>query len=574
MDQQKKMVARYSSTASRLSQRLLCSIAVENEFDVEQWDIGNAFLKGFSFDKMREMCTKFGITIPDVERRVCIKVPGNVWHILRKLGFMTIDPAQAPGLYCLELLKAMYGLVDAPVLWSIALRYFVISDLGGKPSRYDDQFFYWINPSSKTNKVVAVCAIHVDDVVIAANKTWLKSTLNAFIGKFGNVKRQVMPFVNIGMEYSRTKNGGICLSQKDYAAGLNTVQLPTGKDNDPSASASSAGLSESEPLTAAQVTQLRAGIGAVLFLCLTRWDLLYDLCILQTRVKDAAVKDLKECNRIIYAAKRHSFRGLIFDPLTTVSHHSQRRLAAVADSSHASAKSSYAFEGNLVFLQEECHAQPQRTSQYEKTVAASSIPGLSGRVHPLYVRSQKAKRLSQSTSHAETLSQLSCTAMAECIAMRYTEMYLAWTKQGTDTRKSALSYGTPTLETLMDYDLDGRYEVPVDSWTDCLDLMELTTGLKGVPQDRHQRLAILALREKRVAGRIRLSYWMQTDWMIANALTKHDPNCPTMWELLTAGRWQIEGQVRVRKSIKVEDYDESDLRKMRPDEGHIKINEE
>ena len=137
-----------------------------------------------------------------------------------------------------------------------------------------------------------------------------------------------------------------------------------------------------------------------------------------------------------------------------------------------------------------------------------------------------------------SLSQLSRTAMAKGIAMRYTEIYLAWTKQGIDSRKLSLSYGTPTLETLMDYDLDGRYEVPVDSWTDCLDLIELTTGLKGVPQDRHQRLAILALREKLVSGRARLSYWTQTDWMIASALTKHDPNCQTSWQFLTEGRCQ------------------------------------
>ena len=67
----------------------------------------------------------------------------------------------------------------------------------------------------------------------------------------------------------------------------------------------------------------------------------------------------------------------------------------------------------------------------------------------------------------------------------------------------------------MDRDLSGQYVVPVDAYTDCLDLLELTTGLKGVPQDRHQRLAILALREKRLAGRIRLSYWPSSDWLRA-----------------------------------------------------------
>ena len=122
-DPQKAMVARYSSTATRLSQRLLCSLAVENNFGLEQWDIGNAFLKGFSFDKMREMCTLFGITVPDVERKVWITVPGNVWFILDKLGFCNVGLNW--GWHCLELLKAMYGLVDAPVLWSIALRFFV-----------------------------------------------------------------------------------------------------------------------------------------------------------------------------------------------------------------------------------------------------------------------------------------------------------------------------------------------------------------------------------------------------------------------------------------------------------------
>jgi len=71
------------------------------------------------------------------------------------------------------------------------------------------------------------------------------------------------------------------------------------------------------------------------------------------------------------------------------------------------------------------------------------------------------------------------------------------------------------------------------------------------------------LREKRVAGRVRLSYWMQTDWMIANALTKHDPNCQTMWELLTEGSWNIRGNVRIRRTVKVADYEESDLRNMK-----------
>ena len=97
----------------------------------------------------------------------------------------------------------------------------------------------------------------------------------------------------------------------------------------------------------------------------------------------------------------------------------------------------------------------------------------------------------------------------------------------------------------MEADLNGQYDVPVDSWTDCLDLLELTTGLKGVPQDRHQRLAMLALREKRLAGRIRLSYWCETEFMLADALTKHVGNDQSLWDPLNEGLWIIDIQMRM-----------------------------
>ena len=109
--------------------------------------------------------------------------------------------------------------------------------------------------------------------------------------------------------------------------------------------------------------------------------------VLQTKVKDAVQEQLIECNRIIIAAKRHVDRGLTFERLSSgrePTYDRRRRLAAVADSSHASAKSSYAFEGNLVFLQPECDAKAQSTNDYDKVLAASSVPGLSGRVHPLH----------------------------------------------------------------------------------------------------------------------------------------------------------------------------------------------
>ena len=165
------------------------------------------------------------------------------------------------------------------------------------------------------------------------------------------------------MEYSRTEYGGIKLTQVAYAEALKPLVI-----NDVGAVTPQ---SLTKPLDAANTIKLRGGIGAVLFLCLTRWDLLFDLVLLQTQVTTATGQTLKDCNAIVMRAKRHKTQGLIFQPLPG----KFRKLAAVADSSHASKKSSYAFEGNLVLLQSENDAQPQRSGDYH-TVAASNVPGI------------------------------------------------------------------------------------------------------------------------------------------------------------------------------------------------------
>eukprot|EP00959_Pyramimonas_sp_CCMP1952_P408365 8558502-Pyramimonas_sp.AAC.1 len=66
----------------------------------------------------------------------------------------------------------------------------------------------------------------------------------------------------------------------------------------------------------------------------------------------------------------------------------------------------------------------------------------------------------------------------------------------------------------------GQYVLPIDHLTDCRDMFELVTGLKGVPQDRQQGLAIMAWREERMTGRVRFTMRIPTDVMFSDALTK------------------------------------------------------
>ena len=174
---------------------------------------------------------------------------------------------------------------------------------------------------------------------------------------------------------------------------------------------------------------------------------------------------------------------------------------------------------------------------------------LNGTAHILVHSGKRAKRISHSTSHGETLAMNSIGVICEMIAMRFTELVWPW---------------DPTLDELITADQNGQYNSPIDSLTDCKDLWELLNGLKGVPQDKSQRLIILSLREKRVVRKVRRTIWMHTSDMVANPLTKHDTTQPAFYELLRHGRLRIEKSIIVGNVLprNTQDYTEQDLLKL------------
>ena len=61
---------------------------------------------------------------------------GDTSHILNAASL--IINLAAVCLFVLELPKPIYGLVDAPLLWQLALLYFLVVDLGGRNSLLDE----------------------------------------------------------------------------------------------------------------------------------------------------------------------------------------------------------------------------------------------------------------------------------------------------------------------------------------------------------------------------------------------------------------------------------------------------
>ena len=195
LDKQKSFIDRHSSTASRLSHRLACSLMVQHDLDVEAWDISTAFLQGLKFSDIAKKARHLGHEVREI-RKVWITPPANVWRHLRHIPDSRIRVADVDtGLFALELLKAMYGLVDGPLLFQLALLEFLTTELGMTRSIHDDNYLFYTSGFS----IECLIVVHVDDLLIIASNsftTWARTQIEK---RFGKVKRHLPPFVYLGI---------------------------------------------------------------------------------------------------------------------------------------------------------------------------------------------------------------------------------------------------------------------------------------------------------------------------------------------------------------------------------------
>ena len=488
------MLSTRSTTATRLSQRILVSTSVIHEDnDLESWDISGAFLKGLTFEKVREMLLARGIKTP--VRKVAIIAPANVWRHLAKFDQrFRIDVSRVTD-FVLICVKPVYGLSDAPLAWQLCLRSH-FEEQKGTPSLMDENYFYWRD--SKDGYASGVTT-HVDDCGAAGRRKWLDEQYGLLVAKFGKVTRQKLPFTHCGVLYSRTQDG-IKMSQDEFCNKIKMAPVPSRSDED--------------PLTAEELTDFRSILGGLLWLTATRLDLVADVCALQAQVTRAKVGHLKQANNVVKKAKAELNQnvGLHYRTMRP-----PFRLACVHDSSAAGNVRHYAQEGVLVML---CEDKLGKYSRDEHVLEDRETKLLGGRAHILWGHGAKAKRISHSTSHAETSAAISGLEASTLVAVRLAElMFLP---------------GRSTLQALIATQEQGIPRLPFDSYTDCRDFFELASGDKSVSQDKNQRLYVLAFREARMSGGTRFMILCPTQSMTADALTKSMISPPLM-KLLSCG---------------------------------------
>jgi len=283
-------------------------------------------------------------------------------------------------------------------------------------------------------------------------------------------------------------------------------------------------------------TEFRSVVCSCLWATITRQDVVSELTALQSELQSPRVKHLSEINAVVRRLKRENSgtarMGLYYWRISL-----PIRVLGVTDASAASKKSNHATEGKIVGISHDGvpSISVDKTDYMDKSC---EISRLGSALHMVIGSGNISKRISHSTSHAETLSCAALIPMGQLVAMRIAEPELC------------LKYGRLTPMKLLTIQDNGSCPVMYDHMVDCMDLWDLACGRKGIPQDKSQRLAVLAIREERRMLRIRRFMHVTTRYMLADILTKwlgHDSN--SLLELLSCGRWTLAGPVRVRQGF-------------------------
>eukprot|EP00435_Cladocopium_sp_Y103_P053465 s971_g17.t1 len=448
LDSQKSMLTTRSTTATRLSQRLLVSHAAQDEErDVESLDVGGAFLQGFSFKEIQQVLEKQGHQAPS--RTVIILPPLNVFKHLANISDDFKIPEASIFEYGLLCNKPIYGLNDAPLAWQFCLRDF-IRQLGGHASRMEENTFMW----KENGLLTAMAATHVDDIAWTATPGWLGNIHDHFVKRFNKITRQKLPFVHCGERLP----GAYRVSQTDFSKKLEKVKIPEKGDN--------------EKLTLAETSSLRSILGALLWVTATRLDVVADVSILQSRVTVAEVRDLKYANQVVDKVKEFQDVGLHYRFRKA----KNLRLVCIHDASSASQGRHYAQEGLLICLTEDKFYDENLNYEtiFNDGDGPDGVDCHGGVMHVLHASGTKAKRVSYSTSHAETLSMINGVESSTLIMVRLSERLHP--------------EPAPSLLQLTKIQEEGNKLLPVDYYGDCRDVFELVTGEKTLPQDKSQRL--------------------------------------------------------------------------------------
>ena len=143
-----------------------------------------------------------------------------------------------------------------------------------------------------------------------------------------------------------------------------------------------------------------------------------DVVALQTIMHIPLGEHLKRANSVLRDAVRNrQCNGLHFHDVGF-----PHRLVQVTDSGHITQNSCYPVEGRMVLLMSDPQLSIGSSRSGREWYSDQETAQFGGKTCCLYMSSKKAQRVSYSTSHSETNPAVSCMAISNLIASRFSEL--------------------------------------------------------------------------------------------------------------------------------------------------------
>jgi hypothetical protein len=477
-----------SPTATRTSHRVVKTTSASRAWELWSLDISAAFLRGFSFEEL---------ALQGHERQSCaFSVPPGMFELMAELDSVWAAAAKEPHLYCFRLHRAVYGLKDAPLLWFLKIRKFMIEKAGLTQSKHDSCLFISEAPKHLQNdklvfgRLDMMLSLHVDDNLVTGQPHKLQKLYEMLLEAFEEISIEKNHFRHFGLDVWRDPllfNVYSC--QKDYLSQLEPIVLPSGRTK------------KDEPAGPLLITAYRSLVAGIAWTGVTYAASLTAGSLFQTFLPTPCLAHCLQLNEVLAQLKLH-YRPMIYRcdiqlPL---------RLISLVDSSLGN-NSKYSQGGFFTLL---CN----RSQEY-----------ICGACNQIAFKSSKSKRVASSTSHAETLASM--TGLEE------TSFIQTW----------LLELQFPHMSSAELINAESSLLVPITAIGDCKDAFDMfTKPAFPTPVNRALTLYVHAIREYYEKKKVEAFVWLDTRDNISNALTKFSQSglleLDDLIEFYTTASWE------------------------------------
>ena len=302
---------RESPTLSTMGRNILLSLAARNRMHLGSGDIKTAFLQGSQTELQDQL---YGQPPPEVRRILNMKDH----EILR-------------------IVKAVYGLLNAPKQWFISLSQFLIED--GWMQHSLDQCLY--KRVDNENNIVGYIGIHVDDLLCAGTGEEYENSIKRLRDKFRFGAWDMAmdkSLVYCGCEIKQHENFSISLKQERFALSIDEIVISNERKTD----------SFSE-VTPEERRGMRQALGALNWRATQSapW-LLATVSHLQGCVETATVEEVCAVNKLVRLQRKRFDQGLFFPVVT-----GKVTLITFTDASWATRKDLSSQGGQITLLVQE-----------------------------------------------------------------------------------------------------------------------------------------------------------------------------------------------------------------------------